>query len=118
MTVSGLDRSAADLPLSYAWPGNLRELNRVVQTAVTLCAGSVISTEAILLTPEATPAAQASRPPADGRPPAHDLSLKTIEREHIRRVLAEVGGNERRAARVLGVSRSLSMVLSRRSCPE
>lgn len=40
------------------------------------------------------------------RPAPHDLSLKTIEREHIRRMLVEMGGNTRGAARVLGVSRS------------
>jgi transcriptional regulator with PAS, ATPase and Fis domain len=96
-TVAGLDRDATQTLLSYSWPGNLRELSRVIHTAVALSPGEIIPSEAILLTP-LTPRASE---PAD-----RDLRLEAVERRHIGRVLAQMGGNKRQAARALGISRS------------
>ena len=95
-SITGLDRLAADRLLSYSWPGNLRELKTVIHTAVALSPGEVIAPDAILL---GSPTA----PPAD---PDGDRTLRTCEQRHIRRVLDELGGNKRRAARALGLSRS------------
>jgi two-component system response regulator HydG len=97
-TVTALDRRAADLLLSYSWPGNLRELKTVIHTAVALSASEIIPPEAILLAPLTPPSAEAA---VDG-----DLTLRAMEQRHIRRVLAAMGGNKRRAARALGLSRS------------
>ena len=97
-TVTGLDRGALEFLLSYPWPGNLRELSRVIQTAVALSPDEIIRSDAILPTPVV---ARAPEPALDG-----DLSLRTMERRHILAVLAKVGGNKRRAARALGLSRS------------
>jgi two-component system response regulator HydG len=96
--VTGLDRQAADRLFAYSWPGNLRELRTVIHTAVALSPGEIIAAEAIHLTSPTLPVAQAV---ADA-----DLTLQGVERRHIRRVLADMGGNKRRAARALGVSRS------------
>jgi DNA-binding NtrC family response regulator len=97
-SVTGLDRLAAERLLSYSWPGNLRELKTVIHTAVALSPGEIILPEAILLgSPTAAPVEAA----ADG-----DRTLRTFEQRHIRRVLDELGGNKRRAARALGLSRS------------
>ena len=105
-TVVGFDQPAVDLLLGYLWPGNLRELSRVVHTAVALSPGEVIPTEAIVLTPlevESLPvtSAMSAATASDG-----GLSLRAVERRHIGDVLARVGGNKRHAARVLGLSRS------------
>ena len=97
-TVTGLDRAAVDLLLAHPWPGNLRELSRVIHTAVALSPGDIILPDTIVLAPLAC---RPSTPPADG-----DLTLRTMERRHIREVLARLGGNKRRAARALGLSRS------------
>jgi transcriptional regulator with PAS, ATPase and Fis domain len=113
-SVEGLERAAADLVFSYPWPGNLRELQRVLHAAVALTSGPTIPAEAIAIQ------ASATRRPADpagagvngtaaavaSEPPDGDLSLEAAERRHIRAVLARMGGNKRRAARALGVSRS------------
>src|SRR5262245_7673897 len=48
-SIVGLDREAADRLLAYAWPGNLRELSKVVQAAVALTKGDVIGVEQLLL---------------------------------------------------------------------
>ena len=97
--IAGLAQPAADMLLSYSWPGNLRELKTVIQTAVALTTGDVIPAAAILLHRETT---------ADPAPSTGDgnMTLAAAERRHIRRVLAAVRGNKRQASRVLGISRS------------
>ncbi len=42
-SIVGLDREAADRLLAYPWPGNLRELSKIVQAAVALTTGEVIT---------------------------------------------------------------------------
>jgi DNA-binding NtrC family response regulator len=105
--IIGLSRAAAERLTEHSWPGNLRELKRVVHTAVAITEGNIIEEDAILL--EATPEA-ATLAPAPGRAggatPAGDRSLRAAELSHIHRILEEVGGNKRQAARVLGLSRS------------
>ena len=47
-SIVGLSRTAADRLFTYHWPGNLRELSKVVQAAVALTTGSVIPEEVLL----------------------------------------------------------------------
>lgn len=104
--IIGVSRTAADLLFSYDWPGNLRELKQVLHSAVAISSGNVILSRAILLErPEA------SRAPRDLLPgelaqSGRDLSLRSAELRHIRDVLHQMGGNKRRAAQALGVSRA------------
>lgn len=100
-SIVGLDREAANRLLTYGWPGNLRELSKVVQAAVALTTGEVIGVEQLLMAGEAHAATPATRPA-----PTSDRSLRQAVHRHIARVLDEVGGNKRRAARELGVSRA------------
>ncbi len=126
-TIVGLEARAADLIFAYHWPGNLRELKRVVHSAVALSPDRILTADSILLEdldarpePARGPAGQASEEvgtatpaagPASGAPGADggrngDLTLRTAELRHIRWVLERMGGNKRAAARVLGLSRS------------
>jgi len=97
--IAGLAQEAADALLSYAWPGNLRELKTVIQTAVALATADTIGVDTIVLHRELTGGRSAA--PVDG-----DITLAAAERRHIRRILVSVGGNKRKAARILGISRS------------
>ena len=103
-TIVGLDRPAADRLLAYSWPGNLRELSSVVHAAVALAPNDVVSEDLLLLVDEpagATPVvAGAAVTGGQGR------LLRDVVHRHIVDVLAAVGGNKRRAARELGVSRA------------
>jgi len=104
--IVGVSRAAAERLMEHSWPGNLRELKRVVHTAVAITEGDVIEEDAILL--EATPEAaheNGAAAPAPQRPDG-DLSIHAAELRHIRSVLERLGGNKRQAARVLGLSRS------------
>ncbi len=108
--IVGLSRPAADRLLDYEWPGNLRELKRVIHTAVAITGGEVIEDSAILLEApemrEPSPAPQVPRAATSNRNGDPDLSLRAAERRHIQAVLAQLGGNKRRAARALGLARS------------
>jgi DNA-binding NtrC family response regulator len=92
--IKAFDKEAIDALCGYGWPGNIRELRNVVERAMILCEGQIITTP--YLTLPALPPAEES----DAR------ALKEVESMHIRNVLASVGQNRSRAARILGISRS------------
>jgi two-component system nitrogen regulation response regulator GlnG len=109
--------------LGYGWPGNVRELENVVQHAMVMAAGGVIL-------PEHLPIAAGGAAPAPvvggtleqlveqklaecvrglgTRESAnlYDLMLGLIERPLLRAVLRETGGNQLRAAALLGINRN------------
>jgi transcriptional regulator with PAS, ATPase and Fis domain len=104
--ISALDRAAVDKLLAYAWPGNLRELSTVIHAAVALAKNEVLSEDLVLL-PDAPPAdAGAVTTISEAAPVPVNHSLRDAVHRHIDAVLQAVGGNKRRAARELGVSRA------------
>ena len=109
--IVGLNRQAAEKLFAHRWPGNLRELQRVIHTAVAMTTGDVISPHVIMLESD-LPSAAAPTPSLStttvtpSASEAADLSLRSVESRHIVDVLARMGGCKRRAARALGVSRS------------
>jgi DNA-binding NtrC family response regulator len=107
-TILALDRPAADRLLAYAWPGNLRELSKVVHAAVALTTGEVIRESALLLPEAPAPVAGTAATSTSLAESNRDgsLRLRDVVHAHIRSVLEHVGGNKRRAARELGVARA------------
>ncbi len=74
--------------VSYAWPGNLRQLRNLLERAMVLAEGKVLDIP----------------PPEDSR--AHrPLSLAEVETRQIRLALAHARGHQGRAAEILGISR-------------
>lgn len=91
--VQGVSPEALTILQSYRWPGNIRELQNVIERAVILCRGaiSVADLPATLLACDSD---------------AQELgTLKDLEREAILSALEKTGGNRRRAAEELGLSR-------------
>nr|WP_276600908.1 sigma-54 dependent transcriptional regulator [Nannocystis sp. ILAH1] len=92
--------AAIRLLARYAWPGNIRELENEVQRWVALC-------EARVEPDDLSPAIREA--PASGAPDPDDLRLRPrverLERELIDRALQLAGGNQTRAATLLGLSR-------------
>ena len=91
--VPRLSAAARAALTAYRWAGNVRELQNVIERAVILSRGEI---DAPLLN-------LAVGPPRDAGVPGEG-ALQASERETIRKVLAEVGGNRKRAAQVLGIS--------------
>lgn len=114
--IVGVTNSAMQRLLTHSWPGNLRELNRVINVAVALSRSDVITEDALILAPPTTapPATvptfgkteTAGNETTNDKTNDEELNLKNVEQQHIHRVLARMGGNKRQAAQALGISRS------------
>jgi len=91
-----LGDDALERLVSYAWPGNIREFENVVERAVLLARGGRITSREL---PEGLEASDTDR---------YDLALrpakKRLELDMIRRALRKTGGNRTHAARLLRIS--------------
>ncbi|MGZ5430259.1 MAG: sigma 54-interacting transcriptional regulator [Thermoanaerobaculia bacterium] len=91
-----LSRDAVKALLDYPFPGNVRELENLLEGAAALVSGDTIEAADLQF--------------GIAREGAEDIrlasvDLRHVENAHIRRVLAQVKGNKSRAAKLLGVSR-------------
>ena len=91
-----LSRDAVKALLDYPFPGNVRELENLLEGAAALVAGDTIEAADLQF--------GIAREGADELRLA-SVDLRNVENAHIRRVLAQVKGNKSRAAKLLGVSR-------------
>ena len=108
--VTGMTDAAIDRLCAYPWPGNIRELENVLERTVLFCDGDRITDRD--LPPELAPAADAGHTIPPGLPEgitqlkeAVKLTTRRIEQEMIERALVETGGNVTHTAKQLGISR-------------
>jgi len=107
-TVTHLSKQAVDLLLNYDWPGNVRQLENVIERAVVLAGGAVILPEHIMpaLYPDSSgdPTSVAEEAdPYEGKT-LREI-LQQVERDVIARTLRKTNGNKLRTAKRLGMSR-------------
>jgi transcriptional regulator with GAF, ATPase, and Fis domain len=99
--ISRIDKNALKLCQSYVWPGNIRELQNIIERSVILCTGDILRIDEAWLSSE-----NASRPKASG--PLTE-NLQSFEKELIEAALAESNGKvagPNGAAAKLGIPRS------------
>ncbi len=89
-----LSRNAVAQLLRYPFPGNIRELENLLEGAAALVRGEVIEAEDLQFSP------MGNEVPRSG-----GQDLDSLERDHIQRILKSVGGNKSQAARILGINR-------------
>jgi Nif-specific regulatory protein len=95
---TALTPAAEEKLRSYAWPGNVRQLRNVIESAVVLKEGPAIDVGDLVL-----PEPQGAR--AAGAEAWSPRTLEDVQREHIVKVLEHTDGNKKRAAEVLGIER-------------
>jgi len=128
--VRSVDEKTMGMLERYSWPGNIRELQNVIERWAIICDSDEISMDESWLPGEATATVAAgteppfveplAREPSSGEPPAEEAPadepapgerlnllghVEALERDLIERTLTAVGGNQSEAARRLGVSR-------------
>src|SRR3954469_21065697 len=93
--ISGFDETARDRLMQHSFPGNVRELDHVIERAVLMSRGPQIKAGDLGLTSTV----------GDSRS-LEEMSLEDVEVVLIKKALARADGNARGAAEALGLSRS------------
>ena len=96
-TAFRLDDSAIKQLKAYAFPGNVRELENILERAMTLCDGEAITAADLQLRPTA-------KLPAGSSSAALGEHIEEIEKQAIREALEKSRYNKTRAAELLGMS--------------
>ena len=97
-------RAAAAL-MSHAWPGNVRELRNVVERAMVLEESDRIQSSSLYIAANGGGPSRAGNP-AGGAPEApFQASLAEAEKNLVMKALQKAGGNQTRAAVLLGITR-------------
>lgn len=120
-TICEVSPKAMQRLAAHSWPGNVRELQSVLRRAVVQATGPVLLPEFLSLETKAFEAPQIRQPAGCG--PLHPLdafidreldrgtqslhadTIALVERTLLARVLQDAGGNQSRAARILGITR-------------
>jgi len=98
--IQGVSHAAAAALLTHNWPGNVRELRDVVERAMVLEESDWIQLSSFQIArEEGQPAAR------DLADPPPDFSLEEAEKSLLRKALEKAGGNQTRAAVMLGITR-------------
>jgi PAS domain S-box-containing protein len=100
-TISGVSDEAIDTLLSHDFPGNIRELENIIEHAFIFCKGDTIEMEHL-------------PPELGGETEERDVlkamssvkNFKELEKLYIQSVLAETGGNKTLAAKRLGIHKA------------
>ncbi|MFC1510997.1 sigma-54-dependent transcriptional regulator [Candidatus Margulisiibacteriota bacterium] len=107
--IKGIKKEAIDLLTSYDWPGNIRELENLIERLVVLTKGAHIGTNR--LPPEIK-----GELPVQAEPKETNLSdaVKKFEAKFIRQALEKAGGKKGKAAKSLGIHRNTLIQLEKR----
>ncbi|MEW6456571.1 MAG: sigma-54 dependent transcriptional regulator [Acidobacteriota bacterium] len=90
--------AAMNLLMEYEWPGNIRELENMIERLVILCKDKIIK-------PEDLPPTIIEKTKMESNMPSLKKSLNEIEKDYISNILNENNWNISKSARILGVER-------------
>jgi two-component system, NtrC family, nitrogen regulation response regulator GlnG len=119
----GVAPETLDRLVGYDWPGNVRELENVIQRAMVMATSGVILPEHLPIGPVSAAASVAADAPLEeiverklmecvrglrehASANLYDLMIGLVEKPLLRAVLRETGGNQVRAAQILGINRN------------
>jgi DNA-binding NtrC family response regulator len=114
--VAGVEPEALDVLQAYPWPGNIRELENVIERAVLFCDAQRLRHQDLPHDVRGTPPTMPPAPVTDadlqaalasegGLKEHVKVAMSRLERELVSRALNQTGGNVTHAARLLKISR-------------
>ena len=89
---------------TFSWPGNIRELRNCLERAIALSPDDTIEAGQLNLSGDGNQGLAVDEVRDAVSPGLQPPTLYEVERQHILRVLSDVGGNRERAAAILGIS--------------
>jgi DNA-binding NtrC family response regulator len=95
--ITGIDPAGMRLLEQYDYPGNVRELENIIERAMILETGSELTPESLLIGCQNEPT---------GTDEGESLRIDEAEQEHILRVLKSCNGRKLEAARLLGINKT------------
>jgi PAS domain S-box-containing protein len=101
--VSGISKAAFEVLLNYPYPGNVRELENILEHALIVCQGEEIRRQHLPGYVQTTDRRLAPAPPAAA---ARGEGAEDEDRVRIREALRRSGGRRNQAARLLGIDRT------------
>lgn len=109
--ITGLSPEVAEVFRGYSWPGNVRELRNVIERTLILEDSDTITTEYLpgsLMGPvrkDGGRTTQSDRDSVQFALPSEGISLDEAELSFVQQAIERSGGNQTRAAELLGISR-------------
>jgi DNA-binding NtrC family response regulator len=100
-SITGISREALDRLMEYRFPGNIRELENIIERAVILSRGRIISMADLPL-PDSAPAVQGEGC-EDFSEEGYEIQLQRYEKRLIESALEAAEGNQSEAARILQI---------------
>jgi len=96
--ITAISKETMEILLRYSFPGNVRELENIIERAIILEKTSLITPQSL---PQSLTMFQ-----IETREPGQVLTIDELNREYAEKVLDMVGGNRSKAAELLGISRT------------
>jgi len=97
-TIVGISNEAMELLMTYAWPGNVRELKSAFEYAFVTCQESMVQ-------PHHLPPAVHQTQPLVKKNKRDPINRQEMKKKELIEALESTGGNQSRAAEILGISR-------------
>jgi DNA-binding NtrC family response regulator len=100
--ITSIDPAMLEVFAKYHWPGNIRQLRNVIRTSIILGSGPTLTlTDTSWLLDELQPKVRTDSP---GSAQPNGETLRQLEQRAILKTLRDTGGNQTKAAKVLGIS--------------
>jgi transcriptional regulator with PAS, ATPase and Fis domain len=114
-TITAIHPGAMEKLLRHPWRGNLRELSHIVHIMTLFCDGPIIFPEHVIFAPDLQPDGDPVSPSANNGVPNDrvevneqtiDMTLASAVKRHVHYVYQQTNRNQRRTAKLLGISRA------------